>query len=96
MRHNSVRTIVMASAFGALLTGCATTMEMGPGYYHYDSRAAYRAPMVVQGSIVEYQEPVVVYREPVAIYPGSAVARREPTVVYRSTVAPSFYNDHGQ
>jgi len=94
MRHNSVFTIVVASAF-ALLTGCATTVEMGPGYYHYDTRAAYRAPLV-QGSIVEYQEPVVVYREPVAIYPGSAVVRREPTVVYRSTVAPSLYNDHGQ
>jgi hypothetical protein len=41
-----------------LLGGCATTIEAGPGYYHYDTGLARpSAPPVV------YQEPAVVYRD---------------------------------
>ena len=50
MRRTSMTAILGTVAFGALLGGCATTVEMGPGYYHYDSRAA--------------STPSVVYREP--------------------------------
>jgi hypothetical protein len=84
------KTILAASALGAVLAGCATTVEMGPGYYRYDTRAAaLTAPTVV------YQEPAVVYREPAVVYRAPTVVRYEPTVVYRSTAAPAF-NDHGQ
>ena len=73
MRHVSMKLVVAAAAFAALLGGCATSVEMGPGYYHYDTGLAYRtAPAVV------YHEPAVVYREPTVTY-------REPAVVYRST-----------
>jgi hypothetical protein len=76
MRHVSMKLALAAATFGALLGGCATSVEMGPGYYHYDTGLAYRtAPAVV------YQEPTVVYREP-------AVTYREPAVVYRT--APVF------
>jgi len=86
-----MKAILATSAFGALLAGCATTVEMGPGYYHYDTRAAYRtAPAVV------YQEPAVVYREPTVVYRESAVVYHEPSVVYRSARAAVLYNDHGQ
>jgi hypothetical protein len=40
MRHVSMKPILATAAFGALLGGCATTVEMGPGYYHYDTGLA--------------------------------------------------------
>ncbi len=90
MRRVSMKAILTATAFGALLAGCATTVEMGPGYYHYDSRVAHRTPAVV------YQEPTVVYREPAVVYQEPAVVYHEPTVVYRSARAAVLYNDHVQ
>ena len=89
MRRVSSKAILTVSAFGAFLTGCATTVEMGPGYYHYDTRAASAAPTVVVPTVV-YQEPAVVYREPAVVY------RTQPTVVYRSASPAVLYNDHGQ
>ena len=57
MRHVSMNAILGTVALGALVGGCATTMEVGPGYYHYDTGVARpNAPPVV------YQEPAVVYR----------------------------------
>jgi hypothetical protein len=77
MRHVSMKAVVAVALFGALLGGCATTVEMGPGYYHYDTGLASTTPPVV------YREPTVVYREPVVTY-------REPAVVYRSAPALVF------
>ena len=89
MKHVS---ILATAAFGALLGGCATTIQAGPGYYHYDSGlASPSAPAVV------YQQPAVVYREPAVVYEPTVVYRgvyREPSVVYRSD--SFFYTDHGQ
>jgi hypothetical protein len=59
MRRVSTKAILAAAAFGALLTGCATTVEMGPGYYHYDTRAIHRS---------EFQEPVFTYHGPAVTY----------------------------
>jgi len=67
---------VLAAMFAALaLAGCATTLDVGPGYYHYnvDSVAYRTAPAVVTTA------PTVVYREPTVVY-------REPAVTYRSTL----------
>ena len=94
MTRVSTKAILAVAALGALLAGCATTVEMGPGYYHYDTRAAaYRgsapAPAVVTAPTVVYQEPAVTYRE-------SAVVYQEPVVVYRSARPVVLYNDHGQ
>ena len=72
MSRISIKSVLAAAAFGALLGGCATTVEMGPGYYHYDTGLAYSAPPAVV-----VHEPAVVYREPAVVY-------REPAVVYRS------------
>ena len=112
MRHVSMKPILATAAFGALLGGCATTVEMGPGYYHYDTGVARpSAPAVVyQEPAVVYKEPAVVYREPAVVYREPAVVYREPTVVYRDRAvvyhAPgfvyrsardsAFYRDHGQ
>jgi hypothetical protein len=72
-----MKAIVATAAFGALLGGCATTIEAGPGYYHYDTGLARpSAPPVV------YQEPAVVYREPAVVYREPGVTYREPAVVY--------------
>jgi hypothetical protein len=75
---------ILAAVFGTLLLGgCATSLDMGPGYYHYDTGLAYRtAPAVVTTApAVVTTAPTVVYREPSLVY-------HEPTVIYRS--APVF------
>jgi hypothetical protein len=94
MRHVSMKPILATAAFGALLGGCATTVEMGPGYYHYDTGLARpTAPAAV------YREPAVVYREPAVVYEPTVVYRgvyREPSVVYRYGRDSFFYTDHGQ
>ena len=66
-------TAVLAT-LALLLGGCATTVAMGPGHYHYDTRAAGTAPAVVEPAVV-YRAPAVVYREPIVVY-------REPAAVY--------------
>ena len=87
MRHTTSLTAILGTvAFGALLGGCATTVEMGPGYYHYDTRAAADRPSVVyqyQEPTVVYREPTVVYREPGVVYRNSGVTYSEPAVIYR-------------
>jgi hypothetical protein len=92
MRH--VKPILATAAFGALLAGCATTLEVGPGYYHYDTGVARSsAPAVV------YQQPPVVYQQPAVVYEPTVVYRgvyREPSVVYRYGRDSFFYTDHGQ
>jgi len=60
MKRISKVGLIAAIAFGGLLTGCATSLEMGPGYYRYDSHLARSTPT--------YEESVVVYREPPVRY----------------------------
>ena len=64
MKRISVKAILASAAFGALLTGCATSLEMGPGYYHYDTRAVHRG----EPTYYTYREPTVVYQEPTVVY----------------------------
>jgi hypothetical protein len=91
MRRVSMKAILGTVAVGALLGGCATTAEIGPGYYHYDTGLVQpSAPAVV------YQEPAVVYHEPAVVYHGPAVVYREPTVINRSGRDTILFNDHGQ
>ena len=105
MRHVSMKAILGTLAVGAFLGGCATTVEMGPGYYHYDTGVAHPSapPVVYQQPAVVYREPAVVYREPAVVYPQPAVIYRDPAVVYygstgvyRSGRDSVLYNDHGQ
>ena len=101
MRHVSMKPILATAAFGALLGGCATTLEVGPGYYHYDTGVARpSAPAVVyQQPPVVYQQPPVVYREPAVVYEPTVVYRgayREPSGFYRYGRDSFFYTDHGQ
>jgi len=80
MKPVSIKAVI-ATAFGALaLAGCATTLDVGPGYYHYNvDPVTYRtAPAVVAPAVVT-TAPTVVYREPTVVY-------REPAVTYRSTL----------
>jgi hypothetical protein len=109
MRHLPMKATLGTMAFGTLLYGCATTVEMGPGYYHYDTGLArpnspavvyqeptvvYREPTVVyREPTVVYREPTLVYREPTLVYRG---VYREPTVVYRVGNDTALYTDHGQ
>ncbi len=78
MKHVPMKAVLAIAMFGGLLAGCATTLDVGPGYYHYsyDVPAAHRTE-----STVVTTSPTVVYREPTVVY-------REPTVVYRT--APVF------
>ena len=63
MRHAPIKVLMAAAAVATLATGCATRLEMGPGYYHYDSRLA--SVEVTPAPVVT--EPVVVYREPAVV-----------------------------
>ena len=83
MKYVPMKTILATAIFSGLVAGCATTLDVGPGYYHYDTGLAYRtAPATVTTSpAVVTTSPTVVYREPAVVY-------REPTVVYRT--APVF------
>ena len=92
------RLALAAVALSGLLAGCATTVEMGPGYYHYDTGVARpSAPAVVyQEPAVVYREPAVVYREPTVVYRDPAVVYFQPAVVYRPTRDAFLYKDHGQ
>ena len=81
MMRLSIKPVLAAAVLG-VLGGCATTMEVGPGYYRYDTGVAYTAPAtttVTTPPAVVYREPTVVYREPTLVY-------REPTVVERRTI----------
>jgi len=64
MKYLQSTALVAALAAAALSSGCATRLEMGPGYYHYDSRLA---SAEVAPATVTVQEPVVVYREPAVV-----------------------------
>ena len=68
MRHAPIKVLAAVVAVAALATGCATRLEMGPGYYHYDSRLA-SAPVAPASttSTTVVTEPVVVYREPAVV-----------------------------
>jgi hypothetical protein len=88
MRRVPMKAILGTVAFGALLGGCATTVEMGPGYYRYDTgfaRPSAPAPAVVYEPAVVYREPAVVYREPAVVYREPTVVYREPNIVYRES-----------
>ncbi|MEP6944224.1 MAG: hypothetical protein ABI981_14880 [Betaproteobacteria bacterium] len=90
MTRAPVKAVLATAAFSALLAGCATTIEAGPGYYSYDTRPAANRPTVI------YNEPVVTYREPTLVYEDRTVVRREPVYVYRPSVSGYWYQDHGQ
>jgi hypothetical protein len=55
--------IAMIALCGGL-AGCATSLDMGPGYYHYDWRLAGTAPVITYREPVAYKERVVLV-EPV-------------------------------
>ena len=91
MTRAPVKALLATAAFSALLAGCATTIEAGPGYYSYDTRPVANRPTVI------YTEPVVTtYREPTVVYEDRTVVRREPVYVYRPSVSSEWYHDHGQ
>lgn len=57
MRSAYTKVLLAAAACGLmLLGGCATTVEMGPGYYRYNSH------------LVDRNQPVVASREPSVLY----------------------------
>ena len=64
LESTKVRLALAMAALCGGLTGCATSLDMGPGYYHYDSRLA---SAEVAPATVTVQEPVVVYREPAVV-----------------------------
>ena len=58
----------MAAAALVALGGCATSLEMGPGYYHYDTRIVGAAPVVTYTAPVAHKAPVVVHEPGVVRY----------------------------
>ena len=66
MRRAFLKSAVAAVALGALVGGCATTVDMGGplGHYryHYDSR-----PVIHDEDALVYPAPSVVYRAPAVV-----------------------------
>jgi hypothetical protein len=80
MRHACVKAVLGAAALGALLAGCATTVEMGPGYYHWDTRA-----VDLTRPADEVQPTVVVHEARQAVQPAPVV-EASPAVPARPSV----------
>jgi hypothetical protein len=59
MRFAFLRAVLAVLGVAGLSAGCATRMEVGPGYYSYDTRAV--SSVTVQPVVVRPSEPVVVY-----------------------------------
>jgi hypothetical protein len=55
----SARLAIAMTALCGGLAGCATSLDMGPGYYHYDWRLAGTAPVITYREPVAYKERVV-------------------------------------
>ena len=53
MARFAIKPIVAVAAVG-LLGGCATSMDVGPGYYRYDSHIAGSEPRVVKPRGIQY------------------------------------------
>jgi hypothetical protein len=90
-RARITTTILATTAFGALLGGCATSLETGPGYYHYDVRPAGEPPAVVYHQpVTTVEQPTVVYQNPPVVY------SQPPAIIYRSGGNTAYDHDHGQ
>lgn len=70
MERFSMKPIAAAAAAAALLAGCATSWDVGPGYYRYDSHVVGTAPDTTT---------TVVRTEPATLTAPGVVA---PAVVY--------------
>jgi hypothetical protein len=91
MNRAPIKAILTTAACAALLGGCATTLETGPGYYRYDSHVAGATPPPTV-----YHDSVVVTPEP-STYHDPGVVYLEPSVTYRYRAgSPTYYHDHGQ
>lgn len=82
MKRNCMKAGLAAAAMGAVLTGCATTVEMGPGYYHWDTRSV----------DLSSTTPTATASEPKAAYQGTpALVKETPPIddhVVRVAPAP--------
>jgi len=70
MRTASIKPLAAAAALGVLVTGCATSWDVGPGYYRYDSHVVGAAPAtttVVRTEPAAVVAPAVVYHEPATV-----------------------------
>jgi hypothetical protein len=108
--NRKIKSIAAGAGLAALLAGCATTLETGPGYYRYDTHIAgtHTPTVVATEPVTVYREPAVVYQEPAVVYHDAAVVRTAPARVYRGPlygdrvvvyrdISPSLgYTDHGQ
>ena len=95
-----MKPIAAAAAVAALLTGCATSWDVGPGYYRYDSHVVGAAPdrtttvvrtepaTVVAPGVVA---PAVVYTEPATtvITPTATANAPAPSLVPQPAAPPS-------
>src|SRR5512142_3073699 len=102
MNHRIAKSALAGAALAALLTGCATTVDMGGplGHYRYhadtlptsdDTAATYHEQTVTtygQPAVVERSAPAVTYRE------HSVTRYDEPAVVVRPSEPAAVYREH--
>ena len=91
MPRDSIKPIAAVAALGALLGGCATSWDVGPGYYRYDSHVVGTAPAtttVVRTEPATVVEPAVVYREPATVISPAATANAPPPSLVPQVASP--------
>jgi len=91
MKRTSIKPIAAAAALGFLVTGCATSWDMGPGYYRYDSHVIGAAPApttVVRTEPATVVAPAVVYREPATVITPVTTANSPPPSLLPEPAAP--------
>ena len=98
MQRVSMKPIAAAAAVTALLAGCATSWDVGPGYYRYDSHVIGTGPdtgtavvttqpaTVVTPGVVA---PAVVYTEPSATVVTPGADAPAPSLVPQPASPPS-------
>jgi hypothetical protein len=86
MARFRIKPVVAVAAVG-FLGGCATSMDLGPGYYRYDTHIAGSEPRVVTTEhATVYQEPVAVYHDNTYVAPATASA--PPATLVPQVAAP--------
>jgi hypothetical protein len=94
MRTASIKPLATAAALGFMVAGCATSWDVGPGYYRYDSHVVGAAPAsttVVRtepATVIAPAAPAVVYREPATVIAPVNTANAPPPSLTPEPAAP--------
>jgi len=85
------KTALAVAIVSAAMYGCATRVEMGPGYYHYDTGIAHPAVPPAYDSMADTYSPPVTYQAPSTYVPPAPSIYVAPGTTYYQ--APAAISD---